>query len=132
LQSQDRVKSGDELILVNKNTSKRSTFNIPLSCYTVTNTTNVSYVSNMRFSDLYSFEEGVFIQNNYKAYTYILPLTSEVYYTNNIIDWNNPYNTLLRNELTSNNMWYGDNNLVECVFNNLLTRYLTVTSELLE
>lgn len=133
LQPEDRVKSGDELILFDIHTSKKQLFNIPLSCYTHTNTTEVSYISSMKFSEVYNFEDNTYLQEKYVAYTYTPPLSVTKNYTNNIIDWNNSYNSIIRDELTSDgNMWYGDNGVVECAFNNLLTRYLTVTSELIE
>lgn len=44
-------------------------------------------------------------------------------YTNNLIDWESPYNTISYS-LSTNEEWYGDGGLVETMFNNLLTKQL--------
>lgn len=50
-------------------------------------------------------------------------LNKTVPYLENLIDWNNEYTTITRN-VSSYEYWYGENGLIETLFNNLLTKQL--------
>lgn len=60
------------------------------------------------------------IFDNYFFFEY---KTIDLGYKNNIIEWNSPFNTLSYN-LSTNEEWYGEDQLIENSFNNLLTRKL--------
>jgi streptogramin lyase len=61
--------------------------------------------------------------DNYYIFEYDSAQTG---YTNNIINWDSIYNTF-GYTLSSNEEWYGDNGLVETMFNNILTKSLYKT-----
>lgn len=68
------------------------------------------------------------VLENYHVFTYKYDNvsrneSSSVIYTGNIIDWNENLTTLSYN-VSSNEEWYGDNGIIETMFNNLLTKQL--------
>ncbi len=60
------------------------------------------------------------LKDNYYFYNYV---PSKLGYTDNIINWDSP-NTTFDYTLSTNEEWYGENGLVETMFNNILTKRL--------
>jgi sugar lactone lactonase YvrE len=60
------------------------------------------------------------ITDNYYFFRYI---QTNLGYTENVIDWNSIYTTF-DYTLSTNEEWYGDNGLIETMFNNILTKRL--------
>ena len=58
--------------------------------------------------------------DNYHCFEYD---EKQIGYFNNIINWDSPYTTITYN-LSTETEWYGENGLVEIMFNNLLTKKL--------
>lgn len=135
LKHTDMIRSGNNMLIVDKQTSEKSLVNIPLSSYLHSDETTIEYISSIPFSELYDYQRGCYYYDKYYCYTYALPSKSisESIHYNNIVDWNNPYNTINYQSLKeSKDLWYGAGGIIESAFNNILTRYLTVTSELVE
>ena len=135
LEYEDQIKTNNALLLVDKQISKKTVTTVPLSSYLHSDNSTVIYISSMKFKELYNFQEGCFYYDRYHCYMYLTHSTdiSSSKHFNNTLDWTNTYNTINYNSLkTDKNLWYGDNGIIESAFNNILTRYLTVTSELVE
>ena len=50
---------------------------------------------------------------------------------NNLIDWRSSFNTIKQTRISSDE-WCKDDGLVDTLFNNALTQYLTITSGIVE
>jgi hypothetical protein len=118
----DMVTAGQKIFLQNKFSSIYTLVNVPKQ-------------NNLNVYPLKDFDGVGFAQpviNNYLFYEYIpyTPIIEEnglPVYIENIIDWNNPSTTFSFN-ISSKNDWYGEDGLVEKVFNYILTKNLKKNS----
>jgi hypothetical protein len=98
--------AGDPLIIYANEVEGRSVY--PISLFT----------SNSLLGDNTS------LSANYAIFRYDTQLLNEkAPYTGNLIDWSSKYTTISQN-LSSYEEWYGEQGLIETMFNNLLTKQL--------
>lgn len=95
-----------------------------------TNTYRLFYATKLGELDVYSSDliqpEGLLspLKDNYYIFTYNDELQNETTpWLNNIIDWTSPLTTLTYST-SSHDEWYGDEGIMDIMFNNLLTKQL--------
>lgn len=121
----DYIIPGTLIRCVVKETNVPSVRNIPAIDGDVTTT--------HRLSSIYDFELGRTLTDTYLVYS--MCQSNKDFNTsvvrNNLIDWRSSFNTIKQTRISSDE-WCKDDGLVDTLFNNALTQYLTITSGIVE